>query len=146
MGFFMYSDIRPKEEYRWNNYSTVIGGSAPDYVTRGNSVGFLYPYYWNGSDFTLIDYLKTCVPQDTGEGYSEHLNSYANIFNDSLPWYDPNYIKTTALGDDGKVVGPYGGTGFSLYPSVPRITESKIDTYTDGEGKLNVKVKVEVGQ
>lgn len=67
-----------------------------------------------------------------------------NYTNEENPLYAP--IITTITGDDGTVVGPYGGTGFSEASSIPRITESKIDTYTDGEGKLNVKVKVEVGQ
>lgn len=67
-----------------------------------------------------------------------------NYTNEENPLYAP--IITTITGDDGTVVGPYGGTGFSENPTIPRITESKIDTYTDGEGKLNVKVKVEVGQ
>jgi len=67
-----------------------------------------------------------------------------NYTNEENPLYAP--IITTITGDDGTVVGPYGGTGFSEAPSIPRITESKIDTYTNGEGKLNVKVKVEVGQ
>lgn len=67
-----------------------------------------------------------------------------NYTNEENPLYAP--IITTITGDDGTVVGPYGGTGFSEHPAIPRITESKIDTYTDGDGKLNVKVKVEVGQ
>ena len=67
-----------------------------------------------------------------------------NYTNEENPLYAP--IITIITGDDGTMVGPYGGTGFSENPSIPRITESKIDTYTDGEGKLNVKVKVEVGQ
>lgn len=67
-----------------------------------------------------------------------------NYTNEENPLYAP--IITTITGDDGTVVGPYGSTGFSENPSIPRITESKIDTYTNGEGKLNVKVKVEVGQ
>ena len=53
-------------------------------------------------------------------------------------------IITTITGDDGKVVGPYGGTGFSWNPGIPRIVDSKIDSYTDEEGKLNAKIKVEL--
>lgn len=55
-------------------------------------------------------------------------------------------IITTIKGDDGTVVGPYGGTGFSVNPSIPRIADSKIDSNTDADGKLNVKIKVEVNQ
>ena len=73
--------------------------------------------------------------------------SYNAIFgesNEENPLLAP--IITTITGDDGKVVGPYGGTGFSWTPSIPRIVDSKIDSYTDSEGKLNAKIKVEVNQ
>lgn len=73
--------------------------------------------------------------------------SYGAVFgesDDENPLLAP--IITTIQGDDGTVVGPYGGTGFSINPGIPRIVESKIDSYTDAEGKLNVKVKVEVNQ
>lgn len=111
-----------------------------------NCLWFLYPYHYDGTGFNLVDYLKSYTAQIYDNDQCNTTAAYSTIFNENVPWYDPNYIKTTVLGDDGTVVGPYGGTGFSLYPSIPRITESKIDTYTDGEGKLNVKVKVEVGQ
>lgn len=71
--------------------------------------------------------------------------SYDDVFGESdeeNPLYAP--IVTTIKGDDGTVVGPYGGTGFSINPSIPRIVESKIDSNTDADGKLNVKIKVEV--
>ena len=139
-------DGNKTDEDHWNGYRTYVQ-SVGSY-----NLWFLYPYHYTASDsdqyddsaYELIDYLKSHAPSGGDNGNTGA--AYDAIFNEDVPWYDPNYIKTTALGDDGKVVGPYGGTGFSLYPSVPRITESKIDTYTDGEGKLNVKVKVEVGQ
>ena len=46
------------------------------------------------------------------------------------------------LGDDGTPVGITGGSGFSPYPSIPRITSKQIDSKTDSEGKLNVKITV----
>ena len=45
-------------------------------------------------------------------------------------------------GDDGTIVGPYGGTGFSQYPAIPRIISKNIDTHTNDEGKINVKIQV----
>ena len=130
----------------WNNYSLYIFNEKDRYF---NSVLFLYPYGWNGSELMKLDYLANHLPCNADEILLYNGNSsstWDDLFNEDVQWYDPAYINTTALGDDGTVVGPYGGTGFSLYPSIPRITESKIDTYTDGEGMLNVKVKVEVGQ
>ena len=46
------------------------------------------------------------------------------------------------LGDDNTVVGPYGGTGFSQYPAIPRILSQSIDGSTNDEGKINVKIEV----
>lgn len=56
----------------------------------------------------------------------------------------PSNPTSTGNGQDGTVRGPKGGTGFSLYPNIPRITSSKIDSYTDNDGKLNVTIKVAV--
>ena len=44
------------------------------------------------------------------------------------------------LGDDGTPVGITGSSGFSPYPNIPRITSKQIDSKTDSEGKLNVKI------
>lgn len=45
-------------------------------------------------------------------------------------------------GQDGTPCGPEGGTGFSKYPGIPRITSKSIDSHTDATGKLNVKITV----
>ena len=45
-------------------------------------------------------------------------------------------------GQDGTPCGPQGGTGFSEYPGIPRITSKSIDSHTDATGKLNVKITV----
>lgn len=50
------------------------------------------------------------------------------------------------LGMDGTWIGTYGGTGFKDYPGIPRIISSSIDSYTDAEGKLNVKIKARAEQ
>lgn len=47
-------------------------------------------------------------------------------------------------GTDGTNVGITGGTGYSSYPAIPRITSSTIDSNTDNEGKLKVKINVTV--
>ena len=55
-----------------------------------------------------------------------------------------NYIINSfnQTGDDGTPIGITGGSGFSPYPSIPRITSKQIDSKTDSEGKLNVKITV----
>ena len=50
------------------------------------------------------------------------------------------------LGSDGTAVGPYGGTGFSEYPAIPRIISKSIDSNSNAEGKINVKITVKVEQ
>lgn len=53
---------------------------------------------------------------------------------------------TIVRGQDGKRVGINGGTGFSEWPAIPRITSKTIDSSTDAEGKINVKIAVKVQQ
>lgn len=147
LGSLYYSTGGKTDEIYWNGYRKTCNLGS-------NNLLFLYPYHYTASDseeyddtaYELIDYLKSQTPIIQGLDKGNVGGAYDAIFDESVPWYNSNYINTTITGDDGTVVGPYGGSGFSLYPSIPRITESKIDTYTDGDGKLNVKVKVEVGQ
>lgn len=58
--------------------------------------------------------------------------------------YTGNYIINSfnQTGDDGTPVGITGGSGFSPYPSIPRVTSKQIDSRTDSQGKLNVKITV----
>ena len=58
--------------------------------------------------------------------------------------YTGNYIINSfnQTGDDGTPIGITGGSGFSPYPSIPRITSKQIDSKTNSEGKLNVKITV----
>ena len=73
-------------------------------------------------------------------------STWADLFNITYSYYQSGYIKTELKGDDGKQVGPYGGSGFTMIPSIPRITDSTIDSYTDSSGKIKVKIKVESNQ
>lgn len=50
------------------------------------------------------------------------------------------------IGSDGTAVGPYGGTGFSEYPAIPRVTSKTIDSNSDAEGKINVMITVKAEQ
>lgn len=54
----------------------------------------------------------------------------------------PAVLTNPGYGQDGTLRGPQGGTGFSFYPSIPRITSKTIDSNTDADGKLNVKITV----
>ncbi|MBQ5913257.1 MAG: hypothetical protein IIW93_09225 [Bacteroidaceae bacterium] len=54
----------------------------------------------------------------------------------------PAVLTNPGYGQDGTLRGPQGGTGFSPYPSIPRVTSKTIDSNTDADGKLNVKITV----
>ena len=54
----------------------------------------------------------------------------------------PAVLTNPGYGQDGTLRGPQGGTGFSYYPSIPRITSKTIDSNTDADGNLNVKITV----
>ena len=114
----------------WYNDKARVDGRYNIVLTKNEDTSWQTPVLnWTDS--------QTCKGNTTA--------SYDAIFGNSdeeNPLLAP--IITTITGDDGKVVGPYGGTGFSWNPSIPRIVESKIDSYTDAEGKLNAKIKVEL--
>ncbi len=65
---------------------------------------------------------------------------YEDLFNNTMTF--PAKPQNAPTGDDGTVVGPYGGTGFSQYPAIPRIISKDIDGKTDDDGKINVKIEV----
>ena len=54
----------------------------------------------------------------------------------------PAVLTNPGYGQDGTLRGLQGGTGFSSYPSIPRVTSKTIDSNTDADGKLNVKITV----
>lgn len=68
--------------------------------------------------------------------------SYTDLFNKTMSY--PAKPQNAPTGDDGTPVGPYGGTGFSQYPAIPRVVSKAIDGKTDDEGKINVEIKMKV--
>lgn len=97
---------------------------------------FLYnDIYFTASYKVPVTFGQTCI--NNANSFSEKV--YA-ITTDN----PSNYIIDSfgMLGDDGTPVGITGGSGFSPYPSIPRITSKQIDSKTDSEGKLNVKITV----
>ena len=111
---YLYS---PSEFY--NNYF---------YRTTGSS--YYTEYYLNHS------FSNGCLNNgNTSSGSSSAYSSYS---------YTGNYIISSfnQIGDDGTPVGITGGSGFSPYPSIPRVTSKQIDSRTDSQGKINVKITV----
>lgn len=85
------------------------------------------------TDYIRFEFNSGCV--NLGNDYSSSFQSCTIGLNDN---------SDNKTGQDGTPVGITGGTGFSKYPAIPRITNQAIDATTDAEGKLNVKVAVEV--
>lgn len=92
---------------------------------------------WNLTNYYLGHYFSNgCL--NNGNTSSGSSSAY------SINSYTGNYIinSFSQIGDDGTPVGMTGGSGFSPYPSIPRITSKEIDSKTDSNGKLNVKITV----
>lgn len=122
-----------------NNYLGIFKRSARECSLLISSPNELYnnlffpsyevPYF----DNLTIFYVTGCV----NEGNVKN----ANLKFDKLEEY-PAHPIDAPLGSDGTPIGPYGGTGFSEYPAIPRITSKTIDANSDAEGKINVKITV----
>ena len=70
------------------------------------------------------------------------IDTYENLFGGVFPSKTMAVPNTTTLGDDGKKVGPEGGSGYKLYPAIPRIISKSIDRQTDADGKIKVNIQV----
>lgn len=148
LGYNSYSsnNIDKTSSDYWNGYYLSPGSStACEYY---NNVFYIYPYTLDNGFIYYSDLAtKELTGVPTGTNRKDNMKStYSDLFDTDKSYYQNGYIKTELKGDDGKQVGPFGGTGFTANPSIPRIIESKIDSYTDASGKINVKIKVESNQ
>ena len=132
--------------------SSSSDNQLPYAIYKNNVLGFDYNSY---SGYTCD--LKS--PSEFYNNYFLYIGSYSsskvsiyinqgNVFSENVT-YKSNNAPTNfiidsfgMLGDDGTPIGITGGSGFSPYPSIPRITSKQIDSKTDSEGKLNVKITV----
>ncbi len=69
------------------------------------------------------------------------IDTYQNLLGGTLDL--SAFPTTTAKGDDNTKVGPEGGSGFKLYPAIPRITSKTIDRQTNAQGQINVSITVQ---
>ena len=111
-------------------------------------------YLYSPSEFYNNYFYRTTTASGYGNYYVNHDFSNGCLHNGntssgnksvySSNFYTGNFIISSfnQTGDDGTPVGITGGSGFSPFPSVPRITSKQIDSKTDSEGKLNVKITV----
>jgi hypothetical protein len=132
-----------------NYYRSLSSGNMYYY----NDVCFNSPCEFWYNKFAIINYTKSSSGTLRPVSYNQiaynagcrnsgnDASARSNVVSSTTYPSDPT---SPGNGQDGTVRGPMGGTGFSLYPNIPRITSSKIDSYTDNDGKLNVTIKVAV--
>ena len=103
----------------------------------------------NWNEILCEDLLTMIIYNPPTDNYSPLLNALFKTnyvgSSESFLWQK---VKTdiSYKGMDGTCVGIYGGSGFSDYSSIPHIIESTIESDTDSNGKLSVKLKVSVNQ
>lgn len=160
IGHFSYSNALTGNAYitncvvwEWVNYNSnfskqptaiyknnMLGIYIPDFVGRDLKLNSPSEFYNNrffssnnGNYLGIIeiDY-GTCVDK----GNAKEILKFNKYFE------YPAHPIDAPLGSDGTPIGPYGGTGFSEYPAIPRITSKTIDANSDAEGKINVKITV----
>lgn len=132
-----YSSTLPWAIYRNNILGEEHGygiGSYP--ITCASPSEFYYNFLVPRSGFgsTELDFKSGCI--NIGNGRL----SDSDVFQDQEIY--PANPQNVPNGDDGTPVGPYGGTGFSQYPAIPRILSKTIDGKTNDEGKINVILEV----
>ncbi len=134
----------PYAIYKNNVLGLNISDNTSNYITvvYGEFYNNLYYRYTYAGSTSGSKYYYTIIYSD---GCTNSGNSYSGT---SSPFEDykfdirPDTRSFGKTGQDGTPVGITGGTGFSYYPSIPRITDKTIDSNTDAEGKLNVKITV----
>lgn len=100
-----------------------------------------YMYSYKEKPYSFLNY----VAIKYGTGCVNEKNAQADLkFNNFYEY--PAHPLDAPLGSDGTAVGPYGGTGFSEYPAIPRIISKSIDSNSNAEGKINVKITVKAEQ
>ena len=103
--------------------------------------GYMAQQYQDSDPYSFLNYIALtyaigCINEDNVKGNQK--------FEKLLEF--PAHPIDAPTGSDGTAVGPYGGTGFSEYPAIPRITSKKIDSNSDAEGKINVIITVKAEQ
>ena len=131
------SSTLPWAIYRNNILGEDHGWGIGDYpITCAAPSEFYYNALMPMSGFgrTSLDFKVGCVH----EGNTEI--SYNDVLNATKTY--PAKPQNVPTGNDGTPIGPYGGTGFSQYPAIPRVISKNIDGKTNDEGHINVKIEV----
>lgn len=114
-------DDSKKLESPGQYYSNIFFRSAPE---EGVKVDYVM----------TITYADGCVHSDNT------VDTFNNLFQGKTDL--SLFPNTNKKGDDNTKVGPEGGSGYKLYPAIPRIISKSIDRQTDAQGKINVNIQV----
>lgn len=130
---------RPYAIYK-NNYLAIYKpNSATKYLTLSS------PSEYHNNLFCQSDMDLNNMIISYGVGCVNNGNIVGKQKFEKIKGY-PAHPVDAPLGSDGTSVGPYGGTGFSEYPAIPRIISKSIDSNSNAEGKINVKITVKAEQ
>lgn len=115
-------------------------GSLPYYLSFKSSPSEYYynDIYISHNGLNYLDLLSGCIQTANRITYSRS----GFDFYDTLKFPAAELKYELFNGDDGTTIGPYGGTGFSPYPTGPTVVEQNIDSFTDSEGKFKVSIKI----
>lgn len=141
--------------------NNILGVDVTCYKYTSSSSSYYSYYYYNvymnsPCEFYCNTFAMTYYQYNTGTYYYSYSGSDVYYNSGCLNSGNTKIAKSSILssntypaspnnpatGQDGTVRGPKGGTGFSYYPNIPRITSKDIDSNTDATGKLNVKITV----
>lgn len=118
----------------------TYSSSGPDFTYLCPDVTLVNCLLYNGyyDEYTTCSVNQNCM-STKGISYSGDLINSSTI---ECAMSNEILQSNNILGNDGKIVGIYGGaTPFSLIPTVPTVTSSKIVVDTQNN-KLNVDIKV----
>lgn len=127
-----------KEE---NNDKEITLYSPSEFYNNVFCQSYMTRVYEDSDPYSFIKY----VTINYGNGCANNDNIKGDQKFEKLLEF-PAHPVDAPLGSDGTVVGPYGGTGFSEYPAIPRIISKSIDSNSNAEGKINVKITVKAEQ
>jgi hypothetical protein len=129
-----------------SNYTIYLSSPSEFYFNRfqkyASSASSEYQKY-----YVELYFNSGCLNSNNtsnGASSSGHANSdnFTNLI-DMLKFHTDSFSN---IGSDGTPIGTTGGTGFSEYPAIPRITSKTIDSNVDANGKINVKITVKAEQ
>lgn len=137
----------------YGNYSHLYGATLVNsIIVKKNYSG--YPYYINeNTSFNYcLFYPEYHKDKNNAISYNNWYNddltkiftSFTGTYSDAQDFYLTTSIKNTCKDEFGREIGLYGGS-FPYSPRVagPHIKQMQVSPRSTGDGKLNVKMKIE---